>query len=132
MSGNRKIEGGEKAICRAYFELGWMGEDLFHADRQYGLELYQREPEIWHGYVRWARPVADFISGDDWKNIMARHGLWPFVRSWAREMAHRLEPNKYPPSLLGATICALGLPLCRSIGARQTGRITLLCERVPS
>ena len=112
--------GGEKVICTAYFQLGWLKAHLFRADQQYGRCLFEEDPSIWRGYVCWARPVADFVTANGPINLAARYCLWPFVEAWALEIAHRKEPEKLPCNLLGAVFCAVGIPVCRLIGTRAT------------
>ena len=112
----KRTSGGDKVICTVYFGFGWLSPELYGYDQKFGLELYQKDPNIWHGYVKWARPVANFICADGWANTLVRCCMWPLVRAWALEMAHGMEPQKFAPNALGKAINTVGMPLCRLIG----------------
>jgi hypothetical protein len=104
----------EKILCCAYYNLGYLPREIWRLDQRYGVWLHRNDPELMEGYHAWAAPLAEYIQKDTRGAKVARAVMWPIVKAWAAEMAHKQRPEKYKPNVVGKMIMA--------IGERRSGR----------
>jgi hypothetical protein len=100
-------------LCTAYFNMGYLPRDIFELDGLYGISLYQTEPKLVVGYRICATRAANFIQTDSISAKVVRAALWPFVKSWAEQMAHEMKPNEYDGNFAGKAIMSIGIPFGR-------------------
>ena len=108
--------GAEKILCCAYYNLGYLPREIWRLDQRYGVWLHRNDPELMEGYHAWAAPLAEYIQKDTRGAKVARAVMWPIVKAWAAEMAHRQRPEKYNPNVVGKMIMAIGEPFSRVCG----------------
>ena len=65
-------------ICTKLYQMGLMDEDTFLADQMFGEALRSTDPEVYDGYIRWAKHVVNWLSGDT-----------PNVMIWIRDLEKR-------------------------------------------
>jgi hypothetical protein len=121
--GGKDVEGGsaggggvEKILCCAYYNLGYLPREIWRLDQRYGVWLHRNDPELMEGYHAWAAPLAEYIQKDTRGAKAARAVMWPIVKAWAAEMAHKQRPEKYKPNVVGKMIMAIGEPFSRVCG----------------
>jgi len=121
--GGKDVEGGsaggggvEKILCCAYYNLGYLPREIWRLDQRYGVWLHRNDPELMEGYHAWAAPLAEYIQKDTRGAKVARAVMWPIVKAWAAEMAHRQRPEKHKPNVVGKIIMAIGEPFSRVCG----------------
>jgi len=122
-SGGRDEAGGsaggggeDKILCCAYYNLGYLPREIWRLDQRYGVWLYRNDPELMEGYHAWAAPLAEYRQKDTRGAKVARAVMWPIVKAWAAEMAHKQRPEKYKPNVVGKMIMAIGEPFSRVCG----------------
>lgn len=108
--------GGDKILCCAYYNLGYLPREIWRLDQRYGVWLHRNNPELMEGYHAWAAPLAEYIQKDTRGAKVARAVMWPIVKAWAAEMAHRQRPEKHKPNVVGKMIMAIGEPFSRVCG----------------
>jgi hypothetical protein len=106
----------EKILCCAYYNLGYLPREIWRLDQRYGVWLHRNDPELMEGYHAWAAPLAEYIQRDTRGAKAARAVMWPIVKAWAAEMAHKQRPEKYKPNVVGKMIMAIGEPFSRVCG----------------
>jgi hypothetical protein len=104
------------AICTAFRNLGYLPDDIWALDDIFGKSLEKTNPTMVKGYRLWAVPVAKFIQTNTLLARTLRAIMWPVTKAWANEMAYRLKPEIYKPSLSGKAIMLLGGSVCSAIG----------------
>jgi hypothetical protein len=105
-----------KVICTALHSLGLMSDDIYALDVQFGLRVNREDPALGDGYRLWATPIAEYIKRDTLGARIARAAIAPIAMEWAKQMAHKMEPETHASSPIGAVIMAVGHPICRFIG----------------
>jgi len=122
-SGGRDEAGGsaggggeDKILCCAYYKLGYLPREIWRLDQRYGVWLHRNDPELMEGYHAWAAPLAEYIQKDTRGAKVARAVMWPIVKAWAAEMAHKQRPEKHKPNVVGKMIMAIGEPFSRVCG----------------
>ena len=116
--------GGGTVICTALYGLGYLDEEIFCLDQKFGHMIRQTDPEVMRGYHAWGIPVADYIKGNGIGNKLFLHLLArPLAGSWAKQMAHELEPDKYKSNMFGKLLMNVGIPICRTIGKIATTKV---------
>jgi len=108
--------GLDTVLCSAYYNLGYLPREIWRLDQRYGVWLHRNDPELMEGYHAWAAPLAEYIQKDTRGAKVARAVMWPIVKSWAAEMAHRQRPEKHKPNVVGKMIMAIGEPFSRVCG----------------
>ena len=96
---------------------GYLSDDIWRLDAAYGQMTRDTDPDVYDGYYAWAQPLVDWIERD---TVLAKIGFYtlalPLVSSWAKHIAHRMEPDNHKDNLLGRFIITIGVPSCRAIG----------------
>ena len=108
--------GEDKILCCAYYNLGYLPREIWRLDQRYGVWLHRNDPELMEGYHAWAAPLAEYIQKDTRGAKVARAVMWPIVKAWAAEMAHKQRPEKHKPNVVGKMIMAIGEPFSRVCG----------------
>jgi hypothetical protein len=108
--------GEETVLCSAYYNLGYLPREIWRLDQRYGVWLHRNDPELMEGYHAWAAPLAEYIQKDTRGAKVARAVMWPIVKAWAAEMAHKQRPEKHKPNVVGKMIMAIGEPFSRVCG----------------
>ena len=124
---------GRKIICTKLYELGFLPEYIYIADREFGNILEKERPDIYYGYVAWAETVVDWMEGngpqcmfwirDDEKRKHAQMHLstkWAkeIATPWAKHMAYLMGVEK-EKNLTGRVLAFVGTPICKVIGVAQ-------------
>ena len=52
-----------KIVCGKLYDLGMMSHNVWAADQAYGRLLRTTDKNIYRGYIRWARPVTQWMDG---------------------------------------------------------------------
>lgn len=130
----RRGGGGSKIICTKLYELGLLSKKIFEADQKFGKKLSKENPEVYDGYIAWAKTVVDWMNGkgpqcmfwikDKKKRNKAQKELsrkWAkaIATPWAKHMAYLMGVEK-KDNLAGKIIMSLGKPICKVIGRWQT------------
>jgi len=113
----RKTTGNQTVLCSLLHRRGYLSEEIWRLDTAYGQMTRDTDPDVYDGYYAWAQPVVEWIERD---TMLARIGFYtlalPLVSSWAKHIAHRMEPDNHKDNLLGRFIITIGVPSCRAIG----------------
>lgn len=108
--------GSRKILCCAYYNLGYLPREIWRLDQRYGVWLHRNDPELMRGYHAWAAPLADFVQEDTAVSKVVRAIMWPIVKAWAEEMAHKQRPDKYKANIAGKAITFVGEAFSRLCG----------------
>lgn len=126
--------GGRKIICTKLYELGLLSKKIFQADQKFGKKLSKENPEVYWGYITWAKTVVDWMSGkgpqcmfwikDKKKRNKAQKELsikWAkaIATPWAKHMAYLMGVEK-KDNLAGKVIMTLGKPICKAVSKWQS------------
>lgn len=119
-----------KIICTKLYELGFLPEDVYNADQDFGERLVETHPDIYNGYVAWAQVVVDWMEGNGpqcmfWirNEQKRRETQQKLSTSWARKiatpwavhMAYIMGVEK-KDSITGKVLMGVGAPICKIIG----------------
>ena len=110
--------GGDKTVlCSLLHRRGYLSEEIWRLDAAYGQLTRDTDPDVYDGYYTWAQPLVEWIEKD---SMLAKIGFYtlalPLVSSWAKHIAHKMEPENHKDNLLGRMILTIGVPSCRAIG----------------
>lgn len=108
--------GSSKILCCAYYNLGYLPREIWRLDQRYGVWLHRHDPELMRGYHVWAAPLAEFVQNDTPAAKAVRAVMWPIVKAWAEEMAHKQRPEKHKANMLGKVITVCGEAFSRMCG----------------
>ena len=115
--------GDGTVICTALYNLGYLSEGVYRLDQEYGIATQRLDPDLYNGYYVWGKPIAEYIQGSGIGNKLVLHLLArPVAGSWAKQMAHELNPTEYKSNILGKMIMTVGYPICRLIGKYLTAK----------
>lgn len=105
-------ESAQTVICTHMNKHGYISDEVYKWDSHYGANVLGET--VIRGYHAWAIP---FVTNVLEKSDLATRVVAPLARGWAHEMAHRCDPAAHPQgSVIGKTILAVGVPLCRALG----------------
>lgn len=105
---------GTKVLCTYYMREGWLPAKTWAADVRYASTLPREAHE---GYLIWANPLVRWLERGSPPAAVMKWALWPIVRGWAREMAHRHDPETFPTgSLAGRIVLATIARACLWLG----------------
>lgn len=128
-------KGCGKIICTKLHELGYLPHNIYEADQRFGEYLRATDPYAYHGYIKWASIVVDWIEKGDnspqfmfWirdaeKRKTAQSNLvlsWSrkIATPWAEHMAFRMGALTKDNSA-GSRIMKFGLGLSRLVGKHR-------------
>jgi len=122
--------GGCSIICTKLYELGYLSDEIYQADEQFGHWLRQNDPDAYYGYLKWARVVVDWMSNEGpqcmfWiqdKKIRNKKQREMSVRwarriatPWAQHMAYKMGVLK-KDNRAGRYIMTIGIAVSRIVG----------------
>jgi hypothetical protein len=73
-SGGGGDDCGSSIICTKLYQLGLLDKTTYMADEMFGAQLRAKDPDIYYGYINWAKHVVGWMSGDN-----------PDVMFWIRD-----------------------------------------------
>ncbi len=112
-----KVATGGTVMCSAYCKMGYLPKEIWKLDRRYGVKVYREDPALIEGYHLWGIPTANYIQKNTFFAKTFRSLMWPIVKAWAEEMAHRMKPKQYKPNYFGKAIKFVGEPFSRLCGS---------------
>jgi len=89
-------------ICTELYRQGIMPDDIFEADKAFGVAV---EPETMAGYHLWGIPAANLMK----RSKLFTWAIKPFGMAWANHMAGN-------ENILGAVLMKIGIPVCNFLG----------------
>lgn len=125
---------GGKIICSKLYELKMLSKKIFQADQKFGKILAQQNPEVYDGYIAWAKTVVDWMEGKGpqcmfWikdkkkrnkkQKELSRKWARDIATPWAKHMAFLMGVEK-KDNLAGKIIMTLGKPVCKVVGRWRT------------
>lgn len=126
--------GRRKIICTKLYELGLLSKKIFQADQKFGKLISNQNPELYDGYIAWAKTVVDWMDGkgpqcmfwikDKKKRNKKQKEIsikWAkaIATPWAKHMAYLMGVEK-KDNLAGKVIMSLGKPICKIVGRWKT------------
>lgn len=97
-------------ICSELHRQGYITDEELKLDSSYRIKYIDNNTYI--GYLSWATMVVELMQ----KSKIITRIIKPFGIGWAREMAHRIEPENHKGSFIGKVLLKWGVPICRCIG----------------
>jgi len=94
--GNIGNLGGNKIICGELYRQGFLSEEVWAADQEFGKLLYKTNPRIMLGYTYWAREVVKYMKNNP---THTKH-LYKIFRPWTEHMAYKMGVTD-KPNLIG-------------------------------
>jgi hypothetical protein len=111
-----------------------LSKKIFQADQKFGKILAQQNPEVYDGYIAWAKTVVDWMEGKGpqcmfWikdkkkrnkkQKELSRKWARDIATPWAKHMAFLMGVEK-KDNLAGKIIMTLGKPVCKVVGRWRT------------
>ena len=121
----RRRRRGRKIICTKLYELGFLPEDIYKVDQEFGKLLEQKDPDTLYGYHYWANMVVEWMSGSGIKILpMSDDKFYPLIQKWSTSWARKIatpwaEHMAYEMGLLkednklGKLLMKIGKPLSK-------------------
>lgn len=118
-----------KIICTKLHELGMMDNKIFVADQQYGEWLKKNDRVVYKGYIRWAKIVTGWMSGDGpdfmiWirdkeerrekQKIATTKWAYKIATPWSLHMAYLMGATK-KDDIAGRVTMAIGRQICKYV-----------------
>lgn len=104
-----------KVLCTWFCRKGWLPKNVWKADIRYSMTMV--DPAVQSGYLLWAAPLVRWLERETLAGKLVAAMIFPVVRGWAHEMAHRADPAQFPKgSVMGKAVMATCAPLCRLVG----------------
>jgi len=122
-AGNPSGETLKAALCSHYMMRGWLDREIWRADTRYSMTL---PLEMRVGYQAWAKPVSHWLKSDAPARPFIERLLWPVIRGWSYEMAHRhgaVSRGSFVGKIALATLGPISSAIGRRILSRQLVRI---------
>lgn len=98
--------GGGSVLCTYYHDMGFMDDETYKADADFGDRLLIVNPGIVVWYWLWATPFVAFLKRNA-KFSLLINTVWFFIDAWAKEIAHKAGIRK-KGSYLGRAMYAAG------------------------
>lgn len=112
--GDSTVSTSSKVLCTHYMRRGWLDRRQWLADVRYSLTV---NPAMQAGYLYWAAPLVRWLERGTTAGRVVERILWPVVRAWSAEMAHKGEPAQFPEgSTAGRIVMATFGVGCLAIG----------------
>lgn len=84
--------GGGKIICGELYRQGFLSEEVWEADQEFGKLLFKTHPRVMLGYTFWARNVVKYMK----ENPSHTKYLYRIFKPWTEQMAYTMGiSNKY-------------------------------------
>lgn len=118
-----------KIICTKLYEIGMMDRKIFVADQQYGEWLKKNDREVYKGYIRWAKIVTAWMTGEgpdfmfwikdkDLRNQKQKEATtkWAYTIAtpWSLHMAYLMGAVKQD-NTVGRILMKIGRPICKIV-----------------
>jgi hypothetical protein len=101
--GKGKYRGGRKIICGELYRQGFLSEEVWEADQEFGKLLYKTHPRVMLGYTFWARNVVKYMR----ENPAHTKYLYRIFKPWTEQMAYTMGiSNKY--NIVGSVTQKIG------------------------
>jgi hypothetical protein len=84
--------GGSKIICNELYRQGYLSEEMWNADEQYGEMMFEKDPKLVIGYQMWARKVVKYMKKNPNNTKMA---YWLF-KPWTEYMGYKMGVVEKP------------------------------------
>lgn len=118
-----------KIICTKLYDLGLLPDNIFKADQEYGNWLRDNDPNVYDGYIRWAKTVTECMDGtgptfffwikdkikrkdEETKSVIKWAKL--VATPWAEHMAYLMGVAK-SDNVVGKNIMFFGRMFCKLI-----------------
>lgn len=89
-----------------------MEDAIWEADERYSEMIRATDPNVYTGYYCWGQHVARWMKSSSTLTRIVQ----VFAKPWSEEMAYQMGAQE-TGSLRGKAIVAIGMPICRWIGA---------------
>jgi len=73
-----------KIICGELYRQGFLSEEVWAADQEFGKLLYKSHPRVMLGYTYWARNVVKYMKN----NPSHTKYLYRFFKPWTEHMSY--------------------------------------------
>ena len=94
---------GTKIICGELYRQGFLSEEVWEADQEFGKLLFKTHPRIMLGYTLWARNVVKYMK----ENPNHTKYLYRIFKPWTEQMAYTMGiSNKY--NIVGSVTQKIG------------------------
>ena len=108
--------GNGTVLCTHFYEKGWLPHVVWRADLRFSLRTFDKR--MMRGYYAWAVPCVEVMRQGGIRGWALERLLWPIVRAWATEVAHKMgKVNR--GSVIGRAIRKILEPLSYWIGGRH-------------
>tara|TARA_B110000090_G_scaffold137926_1_gene151724 strand:+ start:41 stop:1537 length:1497 start_codon:yes stop_codon:yes gene_type:complete len=95
--------GGGKIICGELYRQGFLSEEVWEADQEFGKLLFKTHPRVMLGYTFWARNVVKYMK----ENPSHTKYLYRIFKPWTEQMAYTMGiSNKY--NIVGSVTQKIG------------------------
>ncbi len=95
--------GGSKIICGELYRQGFLSEEVWKADQEFGKLLFKTHPRVMLGYTFWARNVVKYMK----ENPSHTKYLYRIFKPWTEQMAYTMGiSNKY--NIVGSVTQKIG------------------------
>ena len=84
--------GGGKIICNELYRQGFLSEEMWNADEQYGEMMFEKDPKLVIGYQMWARKVVKYMKKNPNNTKLA---YWLF-KPWTEYMGYKMGVVEKP------------------------------------
>lgn len=109
--GDDSGDGGGSVICTELHRQGLLSQEVFDADRRFGVVLRQTDPLVYVGYMVWAPGVVSLMK----ESVVATKIVGLFAFPWTKEMAN-ISQDIGGGSVFGKVLMSFGMPMCRFLG----------------
>jgi hypothetical protein len=99
--------GGGSIICTRLYELGYMDSTTYAADSIYGCLTQAFEPDFYHWYLDFAKPIVANMHGKTVASRVFIQVIRVFAEPWAKQMAFEIGVGKQA-STLGKVVMVVG------------------------
>ena len=101
---------GSSIICTKLYQLGLLDKTTYHADEMFGLQLRATDPDVYYGYINWAKHVVEWMSGQN-----------PDVMFWIRDPEIRRQvETEVAIRMSEAVACPWAEHMAFLMGARES------------
>ena len=77
---------GDKIICAELHRQGYLDDDIYKVDEEYGKKVLKENPKLIVGYQMWANKVVKLMR----KNPIYTSIVWFFAKHWTQDMAYKM------------------------------------------
>lgn len=132
--------GGSKVICTELYNQGFLDQDIYLLDQEFGRWLAKNDPQAYWGYRAWADILVKYMRGQG-RPLLPQLAFWLtqeqkqklsqrialgvakiLAKPFAYELARRVDNTNRPFRLSGYLVVKLGLPICKLIGIFKSSR----------